>query len=95
MLLMLAGLPRPQVQESLHDDQGRFLGRADLYYPSHRLALEYDGATHRTSLVEDNRRQNRLVAAGIRLLRFTAGDILRNPDSVTTQVRGYLASRPN
>ena len=95
MLLMLAGLPRPQAQESLHDDQGRFLGRADLYYPSHRLALEYDGAMHRTSLVEDNRRQNRLVAAGIRLLRFTASDVLHNPDSVATQVRGYLASRPD
>jgi Protein of unknown function (DUF559) len=92
MLLVLGGLPRPQAQVSLHDGKGRFLGRPDLYYPSHWLALEYDGATHRTSLVEDNRRQNRLVAAGIRLLRFTAGDVLHNPESVTTQVRGYLAS---
>lgn len=74
--------------------KGRFLGRPDLYYPSHRLAIEYDGSTHRTSLVEDNRRQNRLLAAGIRLLRFTAGDVLHNPESVRTQVRGYLASRP-
>ncbi len=94
MLLVLGGLPRPQAQVSLHDGKGLFLGRPDLYYPSHRLALEYDGATHRTSLVEDNRRQNRLLAAGIRLLRFTAGDVLHNPESVTTQVRGYLAGRP-
>jgi very-short-patch-repair endonuclease len=94
MVLVLGGLPRPQTQESLHDGQGGFLGRADLYYPSHRLALEYDGATHRTSLVDDNRRQNRLVAAGIQVLRFTAGEVLRNPDSVVTQVRVYLASRP-
>jgi len=93
MLLVLSGLPRPQAQVKLHDEKGLFLGRPDRYYPSHRLALEYDGATHRTSLVEDNRRQNRLVAAGIRLLRFTAGDVLHNPDSVVTQVRGYLASR--
>jgi hypothetical protein len=94
MVLVLGGLPRPQAQESLHDGQGRFLGRADLYYPSHRLALEYDGAVHRTSLVEDNRRQNGLVAAGIQLLRFTAGDVLRNPDSGVNLVRAYLASRP-
>jgi hypothetical protein len=94
MVLVLGGLPRPQAQVSLHDGKGLFLGRPDLYYPSHRLALEYDGAIHRTSLVEDNRRQNRLVTAGIRLLRFTAGDVLHNPDSVTTQVRGYLAGRP-
>jgi len=94
MLLVLSGLPRPQAQVKLHDDKGLFLGRPDLYYPTHRLALEYDGATHRTSLVEDNRRQNRLVNAGIRLLRFTAGDVLHNPESVVTQVRGYLSSRP-
>jgi very-short-patch-repair endonuclease len=92
MLLVLGGLPRPQAQVSIHDAKGLFLGRLDLFYPSHRLALEYDGSTHRTSLVEDNRRQNRLVAAGIRLLRFTASDVLHTPDSVTTQVRGYLAS---
>lgn len=93
MLLVLSGLPRPQAQASLHDTNGRFLGRPDLYYLSHRLALEYDGSTHRTSLVEDNRRQNRLLAAGIRLLRFTAGDVLHNPDSITTLLRGYLAAQ--
>jgi len=94
MVLLLGGLPRPLAQAPLHDSRGRFLGRPDLYYPSHRLGLEYDGGTHRTSLVEDNRRQNRLLTAGIRLLRFTAGDVFQNPDSIRTQVRGYLASRP-
>jgi hypothetical protein len=94
MVLMLGGLPRPLAQVSLHDSKGRFLGRPDLFYPSHQLGLEYDGGTHRASMVEDNRRQNRLLAAGIRLLRFTAGDVLNSPDSITTQVRGYLASRP-
>jgi hypothetical protein len=93
MLLVLGGLPRPKAQVSLHDSQGRFVGRPDLYYPDHRLGLEYDGAIHRTSLAEDNRRQNRLLAAGFRLLRFTAGDVLHNPDSVTMQVRTMLASR--
>jgi hypothetical protein len=94
MVLLLGGLPRPEAQTSVHDSKGRFLGRPDLYYPSHRLGLEYDGGTHRTTLVDDNRRQNRLLAAGIRLLRFTAGDVLRNPDSIRMQVRGYLASGP-
>lgn len=94
MVLVLSGLPRPQAQVPLHDSNGGFLGRPDLYYPSHRLGVEYDGGTHRTSLVEDNRRQNRLLAAGIRLLRFTAGDVHHNPESVVTHVRGYLAGRP-
>jgi hypothetical protein len=94
MVIVLGGLPRPQAQVSLHDGRGRFLGRPDLYYPDHHLGLEYDGGVHRISLAEDNRRQNRLLAAGIRLLRFTAGDVLHNPDSITTQVRAMLSSRP-
>jgi hypothetical protein len=32
-LLLQAGLPRPVVQSDLRDVEGRFLGRADLYYP--------------------------------------------------------------
>jgi very-short-patch-repair endonuclease len=91
VLLELKGLPRPQSQVPIHDGRGRFVGRPDLYYASHRLGVEYDGGTHRASLAEDNRRQNRLLAAGIRLLRFTAGDIFNNPDSVAAQVRGVLS----
>ena len=94
MVLVLDGLPRPHAQVSIHDSRGRFLGRPDLYYPNHRLGLEYDGGIHRTSLAEDNRRQNRLLAAGIRPLRFTAGDVLHNPHPITTQVRTILSSRP-
>lgn len=92
LLLVLAGLPRPEAQVPLHDDSGRFLGRPDLYYPAHRLGLEYDGSTHRDSLIQDNRRQNRLLNAGIRLLRFTATDLHRTPDSVVEQVRAALHS---
>jgi very-short-patch-repair endonuclease len=90
LLLVLAGLPRPRAQVPLHDEGGRFLGRPDLYYPEQRLGLEYDGATHRNSLVEDNRRQNRLQDAGYRLLRFTAADILRTPDAVVALVARQL-----
>ena len=94
MSLVLAGLPRPQAQVPLYDDQGRFLGRADLYYPTHRLVIEYDGGTHRDRMIEDNRRQNRLVRAGFLVLRFTAPDVLGAPESVVAQVRGVLAQRP-
>jgi hypothetical protein len=90
MLLVLAGLPPPQAQVPLYDDRGRFLGRPDLYYPEQRVGLEYDGSTHRDSLVEDNRRQNRLLGAGFRLLRFTAADVYNTPDAVVAQVDAAL-----
>jgi uncharacterized protein DUF559 len=93
-LLIQAGLPLPEVQRDLRDGDGRFIGRADLYYPAARLVLEYDGGNHRDRLVEDNRRQNLLINAGFRLLRFTAADIHNRPDVVEAQVRGALSAAP-
>ena len=92
MLLVPSGLPRPQAQVEIHDRWGRFIGRPDLYYRDQRLGLEYDGGIHRDKLVDDNRRQNRLADAGVRLLRFTAADIYNSPDSVVALVRGALMS---
>src|SRR3989454_4818344 len=87
ILLVLTGLPRPEVQVSIRDDDGRFLGRPDLLYRLQRLAIEYDGGNHRDRLVDDNRRQNGLVGAGFRLLRFTAADVDGTPNAVATQGR--------
>lgn len=92
MVLVIGGLPRPKAQVSIHDRWGRFVGRPDLYYEGARLGIEYDGAVHREMLAEDNRRQNRLLDAGVRLLRFTAGDVLHRPDLVVLQVRALLRS---
>jgi very-short-patch-repair endonuclease len=90
-LLLQAGLQGPEVQTNLYDGEDRFVGRADLHYPAARLVLEYDGGNHRDRLVEDDRRQNLLINAGFRLLRFTAADIHNRPDVVVAQVRGALA----
>ena len=90
LLLGFAGLPRPHAQVELFDASGQFLARTDLYYPEQRLAIEYDGGTHRESLVEDNRRQNRLLEAGYRLLRFTAADLAKNAELVVAQVAKAL-----
>ena len=44
MVLLLGGLPRPLAQAPLHDSRGRFLGRPDLYYPSHGSGSNTTGA---------------------------------------------------
>lgn len=95
MVLILGGLPRPKAQVPIHDRWHRFVGRPDLYYEDCRLGIEYDGGVHRESLAEDNRRQNKLLNAGVRLLRFTAADVLRAPDSVVSQVCAALANPPS
>jgi len=92
-LLISARLPRPEVQTDLYDDKGRFLGRADLYYPRARLVIEYDGGNHRDRLVADDRRQNLLATAGFRILRFTAVDIYQRADVVVSLVRTALGPR--
>ena len=89
-LLLQAGLPRPEVQTDLRDGDGRFVGRADLYYPAARLVIEYDGVNHRERLIEDNRRQNLLITAGYTLLRFTAADIEKRAVVIEAQVRQAL-----
>jgi very-short-patch-repair endonuclease len=55
------------------------------------LAIEYDGGSHRDRMVDDNRRQNGLVGASFRLLRFTAPDVYGTPERVVMDVRHALA----
>jgi len=93
MLLVLAGLPRPEAQVSIEDDRGRVLGRPDLLYRAERLAIEYDGENHHHRLVDDNHRQNRLLSSGLMMLRFTAADVYETPNAVAMQVRLWLGSR--
>lgn len=94
--ILHAGLHRPQVKSELRNEEGRFVGRADLYYPAARLIIEYDGQNHRDRIVDDNRRQNALLSTGFKLLRFAAADVHQWPDAVAGQVRRALslADRP-
>jgi hypothetical protein len=86
-LLMDSGLPIPEVQADLRDPRGRSIARVDLYYRSARLVIEFDGGNHRERLVEDDRRQNALIDAGFRVLRYTASDFRQRPDGIVAEVR--------
>jgi len=86
-LLIKGGLPMPEVQTDLYDGEGNFVGRADLYYPAAHLVIEFDGSNHRDRLVSDDRRQNALIEAGYRVLRFTAADVYGRPDAIVAEVR--------
>jgi very-short-patch-repair endonuclease len=71
----------------------RFLGRVDFAYPDAKLAIEVDGYRFHASLAafqHDRVRQNRLVAAGWTVLRYTWKDVTTRPDWVTGQVRAVL-----
>ncbi|MBA3278654.1 MAG: DUF559 domain-containing protein [Geodermatophilaceae bacterium] len=86
-VLIEGGLPAPELQHVVVDTTG-FIARVDLAYPLHMIAIEYDGAVHRNSdvFIQDLRRQNRLVAAGWTVLRFSGSDVLARPADVVSQV---------
>jgi very-short-patch-repair endonuclease len=92
-LLRARRLPAPAFQ---HDVvvQGRRVARVDFAYPEVLLAIEVDGLeAHSTpsALQADLARQNRLVAAGWTVLRFTWHDVVRRPTTVAEVLQDFLA----
>lgn len=88
-ILRRAGEPEPCRQYEVYDEAGNFIGRIDLAYPEIRLGWEIDGfAAHATpaALQYDLTRQNRLVAAGFEVLRFTAADVYQRPRHVVRTI---------
>ncbi len=87
LILVLGGLPTPVTQLEIENM------RLDLAYPYAKVGVEYDGAHHheRGQFQRDLARLNRLKLLGWTILRFVAGDVLRHPELVITQVRAALS----
>ncbi|MEW2377031.1 type IV toxin-antitoxin system AbiEi family antitoxin domain-containing protein [Micromonospora sp. NPDC047812] len=91
------GVPPDVLQLEVRDRDGCLLGIGDLGWRAARVIAEADGqAPHRTpqAVFEDRTRQNRLVNAGWRILRFTWADTLR-PDYIPHTVKAALRSSPD
>ena len=87
MALVLGGLP-PAVQHPVVIRRRRYY--LDLAYPERRVAVEYDGADHRTQERArcDLEREAALVSAGWRVLRFDAYVVLFAPERIVRGARG-------
>ncbi|MFC0005181.1 endonuclease domain-containing protein [Micromonospora siamensis] len=86
------GVPPEDLQVEVRDEDGYLLGVGDLGWRSARVLAEADGqGPHRTpqAVFEDRMRQNRLVNAGWKVLRFTWADTLR-PDYIPETVKRAL-----
>jgi very-short-patch-repair endonuclease len=86
-----AGLPAATPQFVVVEE-GEFLGRVDLAWPEQRLIVEYEGAHHFDGLqiLRDDRRYERLIAAGWRVIRLSAAD-LRDMDAVVERIAHALS----
>jgi very-short-patch-repair endonuclease len=75
---------------------GRVIAVADVLFAAARIVIEIDGyRSHgsREAFQADRTKQNRLVAAGFLVLRFTWHDLVQRPDFVVRTVRAALAQR--
>lgn len=91
LVLTRAGLPQPVRQHPVTVAGHRY--RLDAAYPDAQLAIECDGfAWHgtRVAFEADRERQNHLVNAGWRVLRFTWQQIVHQPEWVAATVRDAL-----
>jgi very-short-patch-repair endonuclease len=74
---------------------GKIVASVDVLFGASRLVVEIDGwGAHgsRGAFQKDRTRQNALVQAGYRVLRFTWEDLTRRPDYCVGQVRRALAN---
>jgi very-short-patch-repair endonuclease len=88
-LLRESGLKGWRANVEIYDERG-LIGVGDVVFEEARVVLELDGwAFHVTSdrFQRDRERQNRLVAAGWTVLRFTWRDLIERPAQVVRTVR--------
>lgn len=89
--MVLAGLPLPEVQVLLVDDEGELY--VDFLWREAGLVGEVDGNLKYTTpeaLVAERRRQRRVEECGWRVVRWEAGAIRRRPLSVMEYLARHL-----
>lgn len=91
-LLRESGIDGWSANRPIRDGEG-LIGIGDIVFDAIRLVVEVDGAAHHTGPYEfqrDRHRQNRLVAAGWTVLRFTWRDIVERPEYVVATIRAMI-----
>lgn len=87
-------VPVPRFEVQLGDEE--WIGRVDCFWDDALLVVELDGRRFHggaSSRDRDRRRDNRLMAMGLRVLRFTWDDLVERPGEVVALVLSALAHR--
>jgi very-short-patch-repair endonuclease len=96
LLLVLAGLPEPDVNFILRAPDGSWHRRFDLCYPGARLIIEYDGRQHafdHEQWSNDIARREELDGLRWRLVVIESDGIYSDPLRTLQRVRDALAER--
>ncbi|MFG1849551.1 DUF559 domain-containing protein [Micromonospora carbonacea] len=92
LVLIDGGLPVPEPQVWVLDEDGARRYRLDLGYRRRRIGIEYDGLSHldRERLRCDRDRANWLASEGWTMRHFTDRDLYRRPAHIVTTIRALL-----
>ena len=84
------GLPAPELQTDIVDDEMHFIGRVDFRWESHRTIAEADGQgkyEDADSARKQIRRDNRLREEGYKVVHFTWADLFGSPERVVANIQ--------
>jgi hypothetical protein len=95
VLIIQAGLPRPECQLVVHDTAGRFVARADMGYEVQRTIVEYDGAFHWEQRRADDRRRHMMRELGWTVIVVSRDDYYATPDELVATIRSALKTSPS
>jgi hypothetical protein len=96
MLIVLAGLPEPEVNVVVRTEGGDWSRRFDLCYPRLKLIIEYDGRQHATDPKQwssDILRREQLEAQGWSMIIITAEALYNRPIDTLGRITGALRAR--
>lgn len=97
LLIVLAGLPEPEVNHEVLDDDGHVIYRLDLACADYRLAVEYDGRHHIRHIRRegqweaDLRRREQLESMGWRILVFVSTDLHQDAGQTVGRIRAAMS----
>lgn len=95
-MIVLAGLPGPQVNVIVRNGEGEWEVRFDLCYPQLKLIIEYDGWQHRLDGDQWNRdlkRREWLERQGWRIIVVNSDAYYKEPRETLARIRQALADR--
>jgi hypothetical protein len=96
MLLVLAGIPEPEINRAIRDDTGELIRQYDLCYPVVKVAVEYNGKVH-IEVIEnwedDLERRADMDEDDWRLVVVVGSGIYRDPLRTLRRVHRVLLAR--
>ena len=95
-LILADGLPRPETQVKVYDDQGTIVAKLDLAYRREKIGVEFDGFDHHYS--DEQRRSNadrdrRTAGLGWHTERRNSVQLSDDPLGFLAHLRGLLDAR--